>query len=424
MNVCGDYPDSRQKLRSYSTNNLDTIAYRKPVPLRVSHTEYFEREQTHLKSETDAKFVAENEESHLRRPTMKRTISADQLRRRCLTISEQELKETEQKLKHAKSFCSLKSTTEQRAQKKYSFKRLFDKKKPCPVPAIQESSGQDSGLLVNTSKKIKPKPLRLRSLSSSCLSLAGKTRPKLINRLSCPDNLIPTDKNTTPNQDQTVSSRGTKPGDKTPTGESYTCTKTANARQSLRGTKPGDKTPTGESYTCTKTANARLRDSFKLRHSRELTKRDSQILVTRFEVELAITKNDRNKLVSFINSKSVNLNAKDYYGKTLLHTACSVGNYQCAQILINAGGKIDIQDQAGFTPLHCAVVANHVPCAAVMIAAGADVMTSTRTMHTALTLAHEEEMILLVGRSLLLRNTQKRAPKDDNTRFSLRETKL
>jgi hypothetical protein len=328
---------------------------------------------------------------------MKRTISADQLRRRCLTISEQELKETEQKLKHAKSFCSLKSTTEQRAQKKYSFKRLFDKKKPCPVPAIQESSGQDSGLLVNTSKKIKPKPLRLRSLSSSCLSLAGKTRPKLINRLSCPDNLIPTDKNTTPNQDQTVSSRGTK---------------------------PGDKTPTGESYTCTKTANARLRDSFKLRHSRELTKRDSQILVTRFEVELAITKNDRNKLVSFINSKSVNLNAKDYYGKTLLHTACSVGNYQCAQILINAGGKIDIQDQAGFTPLHCAVVANHVPCAAVMIAAGADVMTSTRTMHTALTLAHEEEMILLVGRSLLLRNTQKKAPKDDNTRFSLRETKL
>jgi ankyrin repeat protein len=179
-----------------------------------------------------------------------------------------------------------------------------------------------------------------------------------------------------------------------------------------------DKTPTGANVT------TRLKNSFKFRHSSEITKRDSRILVTRFELELAITKDIRHKLVSFINSKSINLNARDYYGKTLLHTACSVGNYQCAQILINAGAKVGIQDQAGFTPLHCAVVANHVPCAAVMIAAGADVMTSTRTMHTALTLAHEEEMILLVGRSLLLRGTQRKTVKDDNKCFSLRETKL
>ena len=317
-----------------------------------------------------------------------------------MTISEHELKESEQTLEHAKSLSTLKSTKDAQEQKKYSLKKLFDKKRPaCGVPT-QEPSEHDSPTHVNTSKKINPKPLRLRSLSSSCLSLSGKSRPKLINRLSCPDNLVPADKNTTPNPNQTVSLRGSKPVDKTPTGESYAyAAKTANVI-------------------------ARLKDSFKLRRSRELTKRDSQILVTRFEVELAITKDDRNKLLSFINSKSINLNAKDYYGKTLLHTACSVGNYQCAQILINAGGKINIQDQAGFTPLHCAVVANHVPCAAVMIAAGADVMTSTRTMHTALTLANEEEMILLVGRSLLLRGTQKKAATDENKGFSLRETKL
>ena len=399
MNVCRDYPGSRPIFRSYSTNNIDTISYRRPVPLRVSDTDYFEQEQIHSKSKMNAKPVARNQESS-RHPSIKRTTSAFQLRRRCLTISEHEVKESEQTLQHAKSFSALKSTRDQQEQKKYSLKKLFDKKRPaCSVPT-QEPSEHDNPTHVNASKKIKPKPLRLRSLSSSCLSMSGKSWPKLINRLSCPDNLIPDDKSTSPNPDQTVSLRGTKPVNKTPTGETYAyATKAANVTE-------------------------RLKDSFKFRPSRELTKRDSQILVTRFEVELAITKDDRNKLLSFINSKSINLNAKDYYGKTLLHTACSVGNYQCAQILINAGGKIDIQDQAGFTPLHCAVVANHVPCAAVMIAAGADMMTSTRTMHTALTLAHEEEMILLVGRTLLLRGTQKKAAKDENKRFSLRETKL
>ena len=393
MNLCGGHPRTRQVFRSYSTSNLDTKDYRRSVPMRVSTTDLFEQEKACLKSETDVNSIVRNKESsHL---SIERTTSAFQQQGRCQTIEEHESK-PEQTLKHAKSFRTSKLTTQQQEQKKYSFKKLFDRKIPCFVLTHERSeheSASQASTKKSEQKKIKSKPL-LRSLSSSCLSLAAKSRPKVINRLSCPDNLIPSDQNT----------RGSQANQ--------------DHRDKRYGTKPVDKTPTGANVT------TRLKNSFKFRHSSEITKRDSRILVTRFELELAITKDIRHKLVSFINSKSINLNARDYYGKTLLHTACSVGNYQCAQILINAGAKVGIQDQAGFTPLHCAVVANHVPCAAVMIAAGADVMTSTRTMHTALTLAHEEEMILLVGRSLLLRGTQRKTVKDDNKCFSLRETKL
>ena len=398
MNLCGGNPgDSRHAFRSYSTSSIDTTSHRRSVTTRVSATDHYGQEQTYLKSETDVNCPVRNHEKSSR-PSLERTTSVFQLRRRCQTISEHELK-SEPMLKHAKSFSALKFTRGQQEQKKYSFKKLFERKKPRSTPTQERSEHENED---NTSKKIKSKPFR--SLSSSCLSLAAKSQPKLINRLSCPDNLISSENipgSAEPKQDHRVSLRGTKPVDQTATGESYASAKTANT-----------------------IATARLKDSFTFRNSREITKRDSRLLVARFELELAISKDDRNKLLSFINSKSVNLNAKDYYGKTLLHTACSVGNYQCAQILINAGANVDIQDQAGFTPLHCAVVANHVPCAAVVIAAGADVMTSTRTMHTALTLAHEEEMILLVGRSLLLRGTQKKTAKDENKCFSLRETKL
>ena len=158
----------------------------------------------------------------------------------------------------------------------------------------------------------------------------------------------------------------------------------------------------------------------------ETKSRNSRILVTRFELELAINKDDSRKLLSTIQCKTVDLNEKDFFGKTLLHTASSVGNLRCGQILINNGADVNLQDHAGFTPLHCAVVSNHVPCAALLISSGADLMARTRTMHTALTLAHEDEMILLIGRSLLLRETLpcKHVVKDSHRSVFLRETNL
>ena len=151
-------------------------------------------------------------------------------------------------------------------------------------------------------------------------------------------------------------------------------------------------------------------------------------MATRHELELAISKDDRSELQAVIRSKTFDLNHKDYYGKTLLHSASSVGNYRCAQILINAGADVDIQDRAGFAPLHCAVMSNHVPCAAVLLSAGANLVAQTKTMHTPLTLACQDEMILLIGRSLLLRgNTteqRKHVSEDKLLAYSLRETYL
>lgn len=387
MNVCGGHPGSRHIFRSHSTNSLVTKNCGNSASMRVSNTDQFHHEQKLLKRETEVDCIVKRQGSPLP------SIHGFQPRRRCLTIPEYESMKSEQLPKHSKSY---------NAQKKYSFRRLFEKKK-FSLKLYHERSENENTSPPNSNKEIISKPGLLRSLSLSSLALLGKSRPKLMNRLSCPDNLIPAAEQNTPTS---------KPEQ--------------NSRVFWHRTKSVNPTPIGQSYPLSENvkANATSKAKDKVRHSMELTKRHSRILVTRFEIELAITKDDRNRLQNFISSKSVNLNAKDYYGKTLLHTACSVGNYQCAQMLVNAGAAVDIQDHAGFTALHCAVVANHVPCAAVMITAGADVMTSTRTRHTALTLAHEEEMILLVGRSLLLRGTQKRTTNDDKECFSLRETIL
>ena len=385
------HPGSTQIFRSYSTSNIDTKNYgRSTRTTCISPGHNFEHGQAHLNGEVDVNL----RHAASRVSSNSATPHSASSRRRSLTVTGHDI-ESELKIKHAKSPSALKST-------KYSFRKLFDKKKATPVSTSHEHAEAESSSETNLSKKIKSKPLLLRSISSSCLSLASKSRPKLISRSSCPNKLIPVIVHSSKlvvNQDNSRSWHGKNPADKTPSGENIACTKIPSV-------------------------TARLKDRLKFRRSDEITKRDSRILVNRFELELAITKDDREKLVSFINSKSTDLDAIDYYGKTLLHTACSVGNYHCAQILINAGARVDIQDQAGFTPLHCAVVANHVPCAAVLIAAGAHVMSSTRTMHTALTLAHEEEMILLIGRSLLLRGTQRKTKTDGHKCFSLRETML
>lgn len=392
MNIRGAYPGSRQVFRSYSTNNLNSNNYRLSIPMRVSATDDFEQEKQILVRNTD---ILRGKGPCLLDTSIVRANSDLLSRGRSYTAPGGDMKQT---VKHAKSFRVSKVAGEQQENRKYSFKKLFEKKK-ANVASIPKLAEEETGSQANHSKKIKSKPLLLRSLSASCLSLATKSRPKLLSRLSCPDNLARSNGNI----------QSSKPN--------------PNDRETVPETKPADRMPTGVK-TRSSNVSSRLKDSFKLfsRNSKEISKRDSRILVTRFEIELAITKDDRAKLLTSITAKDFDINAPDYFGKTFLHTACSVGNYHCAQILLNAGAKVDIQDQAGFTPLHCAVVGNHVPCAAVLIAAGADVMTSTRTMHTAMTLAHEDEMILLVGRCLLLRGVQSKSRKDDC--FSLRETKL
>lgn len=294
-------------------------------------------------------------------------------------------------MKRSQSLDGFKMITSSK-EKNRPFWRLpfFDKKKARTMSA---SSGQCNN--------VKRRTLSHKSHSASCLSL-----PKVDEQTSKSDCL--------PKSDYSQTSSYTK------TNSSHT--KAISSPRTENRLNGASLTPGGATYTLS--SHRRLKE---IQFENRTKRADSKTTAARRELELAIDKDDRNELRSVIRSKTFDLNHKDYYGKTLLHTASIVGNYRCAQILINAGADVDIPDRAGFAPLHCAVMSNNVPCAAVLISAGANLAAQTTTMYTPLTLACQDEMILLIGRSLLLReNASPRKPilEDKLRAYSLRETYL
>lgn len=294
-------------------------------------------------------------------------------------------------MKRSQSLEGLKVIAESRERNR-SFWRFpfFEKKKSRPTPACSEQC--------NNGKR---RTLSKKSHSASCISL-----PKVDEETS--KDVLP------------------RYGHVSHQTSSHTKTNSSHTKAiSPPTTKLNYPSLTTGGATCSPLNSHRRLKEIQLK---DTTKRESKVMATRHELELAISKDDRSELQAVIRSKTFDLNHKDYYGKTLLHSASSVGNYRCAQILINAGADVDIQDRAGFAPLHCAVMSNHVPCAAVLLSAGANLVAQTKTMHTPLTLACQDEMILLIGRSLLLRgNTteqRKHVSEDKLLAYSLRETYL
>ncbi|XP_060600877.1 serine/threonine-protein phosphatase 6 regulatory ankyrin repeat subunit B-like [Ruditapes philippinarum] len=72
---------------------------------------------------------------------------------------------------------------------------------------------------------------------------------------------------------------------------------------------------------------------------------------------------------------TVNIDRKDYYGKTPLYWAAYKGHVLCVEELIKFGASVNTKCRHGGTPLH-AVVSLYPECALILIKNGADVNIS------------------------------------------------
>jgi len=67
------------------------------------------------------------------------------------------------------------------------------------------------------------------------------------------------------------------------------------------------------------------------------------------------------------------VNAKDDWGMTPLHSAAAYGGKEVTELLIANGADVNVADMSSMTPLHFAVVFNHKEIVELLIANGADV---------------------------------------------------
>lgn len=77
------------------------------------------------------------------------------------------------------------------------------------------------------------------------------------------------------------------------------------------------------------------------------------------------------KLVEAELKKGVDINSKDKFGETLLHTACSEGYPDMAKFLLDNSIKINEKGINDYTPLHTAIQKRHYNFAKLLINYGA-----------------------------------------------------
>ncbi|XP_064607505.1 ankyrin repeat, PH and SEC7 domain containing protein secG-like [Liolophura sinensis] len=94
-------------------------------------------------------------------------------------------------------------------------------------------------------------------------------------------------------------------------------------------------------------------------------------------------------------SGTVNLNKKDYYGKTPLYWAAYKGHKSCMEELLKFGAIVNTRCCHGGTPLHT-VVSIYPDCAALLIKHGADVNCSDNWGVTPMYLAASSGLLLVV----------------------------
>ena len=115
-------------------------------------------------------------------------------------------------------------------------------------------------------------------------------------------------------------------------------------------------------------------------------------------VRSAIFSHDLSEFEEVCQQWEANFNKKLSDGLTPLHLASISGSYRIVQLILKHGGKIDETDDLGWTPLHYAVSYGNIPCALVLLQAGADINAPTADYCTAIELATQDEMLLLLGR--------------------------
>lgn len=81
----------------------------------------------------------------------------------------------------------------------------------------------------------------------------------------------------------------------------------------------------------------------------------SKYNIRRTRLHVAIMSNDATTFGALMNNPNLNVNTKDEFGRTPLHTAAMFGRYDMANALWLRGARSNIRDGDGFTPLHNAV---------------------------------------------------------------------
>lgn len=119
-------------------------------------------------------------------------------------------------------------------------------------------------------------------------------------------------------------------------------------------------------------------------------------------LDVAITNDEFVEACHLIKSRKVDINRPGPNGLTPLHRAAIEGSYDCLQLLIDQGASVDIKDENGCTPLHDAVYHGNISCVLALLKAGANISIQTNNWLSVLELANEEEMLLIVGRALIL----------------------
>ncbi|MCX8155829.1 MAG: ankyrin repeat domain-containing protein [Verrucomicrobiae bacterium] len=102
---------------------------------------------------------------------------------------------------------------------------------------------------------------------------------------------------------------------------------------------------------------------------------------------MAVRSNDLAALGAILTTNTAAVEATDTNQWTALHHAAEVGTVQAAQVLLNAGARINAQGHGGVAPLHIAVQRNDLAMASLLISNKADVNLRTSIGATPLLLA-------------------------------------
>lgn len=119
-------------------------------------------------------------------------------------------------------------------------------------------------------------------------------------------------------------------------------------------------------------------------------------------LDIAIVNDEFVEACHLIKSTKLDINRPGSNGLTPLHRAVIEGSYDCLQLLVDQGAEVNIRDEHGWTPLHDAVYHENVSCVAALLKAGANVTLLTDDMYSVLELANSENMLLVIGRALIL----------------------
>lgn len=114
-------------------------------------------------------------------------------------------------------------------------------------------------------------------------------------------------------------------------------------------------------------------------------------------LKAAILEHDFPEVERLCQQCDARVNKKLSNGLTLLHISSIEGCFRILQYILNQGGSADAMDDRGWTPLHYAALHGNVPCALALLSAGANIDSMTRDYQTAIELAGDDGMILLLG---------------------------